>query len=317
MRFALVKAIIKAECGRTGSEVGHGRVSRLKLFVKRGTRALYRVVGHGRVIRLKLFLKRGTRVLDRVVGLLFWVKRGSAEKLLLSLLVIACLVGVVWLSYVVFTHRVSPIVGVPVLLAWVWLTVSLVRILGISRYRWRKPGFKRVLAYVLAVVLVCAFAGVSPLASYKDAVVDEIRDVAGGVQDYFTTTPEEAAQVAIQKEQTLVELEKETFRLINVERGRHGIPPLVWDEALHSGARTHSQNMQRQGYLYHATGGSFAECCYGASHVSSIYGTAEATVEAWMSSTAGHREILLDGGYRYGAVGITRDKGFFATFRCY
>jgi serine protease Do len=125
---------------------------------------------------------------------------------------------------------------------------------------------------------------------------------------------EEKAQ---SEEQALIELEKETFRLINVEREERGIPPVVWNEALHNGAREHSENMQETGYLYHDTSGFYAECCYGASYASSFYATPRAAVEGWMSSTAGHREILLDPQYGQGAVGIARDEGFWATYRCY
>ncbi len=128
---------------------------------------------------------------------------------------------------------------------------------------------------------------------------------------------EQAQEQAEREEQALLALEKETFRLINVEREKRGIPPVLWNEALHSGARIHSQNMQEKGSLYHDTQGIFAECCYGASYASSIYATAEATVQGWMSSTAGHREILLDPQYRQGAMGIARDDGFWATYRCY
>jgi len=123
--------------------------------------------------------------------------------------------------------------------------------------------------------------------------------------------------MAQREEQALLALEREILRLINVEREGRGISPVRWDEQLHIGARMHSQNMQEEGSLYHATGGMFAECCYGASSVSSIYATAEATVQAWMSSTAGHREILLDSQYGIGGVGVARDNGFWATYRCY
>ncbi|PIU56164.1 MAG: hypothetical protein COS87_02970, partial [Chloroflexi bacterium CG07_land_8_20_14_0_80_45_17] len=119
------------------------------------------------------------------------------------------------------------------------------------------------------------------------------------------------------EEQALIELERETFRLINVEREERGIPPVVWNEALHNGAREHSENMQEAGYLYHDTSGFYAECCYGASYASSIYATPRAAVEGWMSSTAGHREILLDSQYAQGAVGIARHEGFWVTYRCY
>jgi len=120
------------------------------------------------------------------------------------------------------------------------------------------------------------------------------------------------------QEQSLLELEKETFRLINVERQSRGVPLVVWSEGMHEGARTHSENMQEKGYLYHDTGGQFAECCYGGPlQYSPGSLRAAGIVQAWMSSTAGHREILLDPQYRTGVVGIARDKGFWATYRCY
>lgn len=122
---------------------------------------------------------------------------------------------------------------------------------------------------------------------------------------------------AQREEQALLALEREILWLINVEREGRDIPPVRWDEQMHSGARMHSQDMQEEGFLYHDTGGIFAECCYGASSVSSIYATAEPTVQAWMSSTTGHREILLDPQYRIGGVGVARDNGFWATYRCY
>jgi S1-C subfamily serine protease len=128
---------------------------------------------------------------------------------------------------------------------------------------------------------------------------------------------EQAQEQAEGEEQALLALEREIFRLINVEREERGISLVQWDEQLHSGARVHSQNMQEKGFLYHDTKGMFAECCYGASYVSSIYATAEATVQAWMTSTTGHREILLDSRYGIGGVGVARDNGFWATYRCY
>jgi len=128
---------------------------------------------------------------------------------------------------------------------------------------------------------------------------------------------EQAQEEAEREEQALLALEREVLRLINVERESRGISPVRWDEQLHSGARMHSQDMQEESFLYHDTGGMFAECCYGASSASSIYATAEATVEGWMSSTAGHREILLYPQYGQGGVGVARDSGFWATYRCY
>ena len=142
--------------------------------------------------------------------------------------------------------------------------------------------------------------------------VDDAKPFIAGVM-----AEEQAQEEAEREEQALLALEREILRLINVEREERGIRSVVWNEELHSGARIHSQNMQEKGYLYHDTHGMFAECCYGASYTSSIYATAEATVQGWMSSTTGHREILLDPRYRLGAVGAARDSGFWATYRCY
>jgi len=112
------------------------------------------------------------------------------------------------------------------------------------------------------------------------------------------------------------DVEKETFNLINQERIQAGLNPIIWDENLHSGARSWSETMQIKGNLYHDVSGVntqyFAECIYGASW--SRYRTPEQSVEAWMNSS-GHRTILM-GAYRIGAVGIAKNNGFWATYRC-
>jgi len=120
-----------------------------------------------------------------------------------------------------------------------------------------------------------------------------------------------------QETDSLSKLEKDTFNLINVERNKLGIAPVTWNESISVAARKHSQAMQEQGNLYHDSGGQYAECCYGGPlHYSSSSTTAEGIVAGWMSSP-GHKAIILDGQYRQGAIGIARDKGFWATYRCY
>jgi len=431
------------------------------------------------------------------------------RKLLLSLLVIAGLGLVTWTGYVLFTHQSDPISGTVTLLLEIGFLIWIISVLRSRKYKRIKPSFKLVFFSVVGITLICAFAGIEPLATYKDTSLDVITTQAGKVAeflkeagpaqedvtsavaeiepavlrietndgigsgmvidrsgyiltcnhvvedvqsatvtfisgeqyggsvigrdelrdlailritgsdvhvpivtlgnsdklevgddvigmgyalgfegrptvskgiisafrndegvDYIQTDAalnpgnsggplinlegqvigivsakvvHEAVEgmsfaIAINEakpfinaemekarqeekaqgeEQALIELEKETFRLINVEREERGLPPVIWNEALHNGAREHSEDMQERGELYHDTYGQYAECCYGASYTSSIYATAAATVEGWMSSTAGHREILLDSQYRQGAVGIARDRGFWATYRCY
>jgi uncharacterized protein YkwD len=48
-------------------------------------------------------------------------------------------------------------------------------------------------------------------------------------------------------------LERKVHRLINRERERHGLAPLVWDDALARIARGHSRDMFRRRYFSHAS----------------------------------------------------------------
>jgi len=130
---------------------------------------------------------------------------------------------------------------------------------------------------------------------------------------------EEAKRIAdriAQEEQQLISIEKQTFTFINTRRIVAGLRPITWNENLHNGARKWSETMQSEGILHHDINGVytyyFAECCYGASY--SGYRTPEQTVDAWMNSS-GHRAILM-GAYSIGAIGIAKDSGFWATYRC-
>lgn len=149
--------------------------------------------------------------------------------------------------------------------------------------------------------------------TYKYIKEDECVVLAGLPYWKETSNPprtEETTQPGV------LDIEIETFDLINQERIEAGLHPIVWDDNLHDGARGWSENMQAEGKLYHDTAGVhseyFAECIYGASW--SYYRTPRQTVDSWMSSS-GHREILM-GSYRIGAIGIAKDDGFFATYRC-
>ena len=123
---------------------------------------------------------------------------------------------------------------------------------------------------------------------------------------------EEKAQ---SEEQALIELEKETFRLINVEREKRGIASVVWSEQLHNMVRERVRIMEREGRLFHPPlNYPYAEIAYGASYSSrfSPYCTAESIVASWLSSP-GHRAIMLDRGATQAAVGVAWDKGFYAA----
>ena len=113
--------------------------------------------------------------------------------------------------------------------------------------------------------------------------------------------------------------ERRAFDLINVERQRRGLRPLVWDGALTRIARYHSENMARDGILNHVDRDGLD--LRGRAEVLGLRGwkalgeniaynqgysdpTAFA-VERWMVSEK-HRENILNGEFTHAGIGIAR-----------
>ena len=113
--------------------------------------------------------------------------------------------------------------------------------------------------------------------------------------------------------------ERRAFDLINVERQRRGLRPLVWDGALTRIARYHSENMARDGILNHVDRDGLD--LRGRAEVLGLRGwkalgeniaynqgysdpTAFA-VERWMVSDK-HRENILNEEFTHAGIGIAR-----------
>jgi uncharacterized protein YkwD len=113
--------------------------------------------------------------------------------------------------------------------------------------------------------------------------------------------------------------ERRAFDLVNTERQRRGLRPLVWDGGLTRLARYHSQNMARGGYLNHIDregldlkGRAQALGLQGwrtlGENIAYNQGYSDPTgfaVERWMVSQK-HRENAMNGEYTHAAVGIAR-----------
>ena len=113
--------------------------------------------------------------------------------------------------------------------------------------------------------------------------------------------------------------ERRAFELINMERQRRGVRPLVWDGGLTRLARYHSQNMAQGGYLNHVDrqgldlkGRAQALGLRGWStlgeNIAYNQGYDDPTafaVERWMVSHK-HRENAMSADYTHAAVGIAR-----------
>jgi uncharacterized protein YkwD len=113
--------------------------------------------------------------------------------------------------------------------------------------------------------------------------------------------------------------ERRALDLVNAERQKRGLRPLIWDGALNQLARYHSQNMARDGILNHVDRDGLDLA--GRAQVLGLHGwralgeniaynqgfsdpTAFA-VERWMISEK-HRENILNGGFTHAGIGIAR-----------
>ena len=110
------------------------------------------------------------------------------RKLFLSLLVIAGLGLATWTGYLLFTHQSDPISGTVTLLLEIGFLIWIISVLRSRKYKRIKPSFKLVFFSVVGITLICAFAGIEPLATYKDTSLDVITTQAGKVAEFLKET---------------------------------------------------------------------------------------------------------------------------------
>jgi uncharacterized protein YkwD len=113
--------------------------------------------------------------------------------------------------------------------------------------------------------------------------------------------------------------ERRAFELINAERGKRGLRPLVLDGSLTRVARYHSDNMAREGFFNHMdqdgldiSGRAQVLGLRGwrtlGENIAYNQGYSDPTafaVERWMISSK-HRENILSGEYTHAGLGIAR-----------
>lgn len=259
-----------------------------------------------------------------------WLKiPPSVIKLFLSLLVIAGLADMIRRGYLLFTQRTDPIKNTIIFLVEVGLWFWIVAILRSRRYRYRNPKFKLTFIVVLAVILVCTFAGIEPLSSYKDNLFTSIgnyleeqrleREAATKAAEEARVKAEEAAQAEAAKKaveqakaeeerltQEVLETERLAFELINKERMLNGIMPTQWDDELYRLSKAHTQAMSDKGELFHSPMDSpIGENAWGGAGYYR-YGTnelANVIVDSWMSSPL-HRAWILHAPLQKSVVSI-------------
>lgn len=118
----------------------------------------------------------------------YMTKNFSARKLFLNLLVIVCLGVAGWTGYQLFVlHELSPVSGSVIFIVDIGVLVWNISVLRSSHHRWKTPSFKLTFFSLLGIALVLAFAGIQPLAEYKDRMLSLIP--SGGV----STLPQQEA----------------------------------------------------------------------------------------------------------------------------
>ena len=123
-------------------------------------------------------------------------------------------------------------------------------------------------------------------------------------------------------------LEREVFALINIERRKHRLAELEWNDRLADLARLHSQNMAQEKFFSHRGSdgsmvddradrlglGNWRAIGENIAYMRGYDNPAELAVEKWLESTA-HRNNLLGSNWKETAVGvaITADGTYYFT----
>ncbi len=109
-------------------------------------------------------------------------------------------------------------------------------------------------------------------------------------------------------------IEAEVFRLVNAERAKYGIAPLKWDSNAYKAANARLQEIPdkfshirpngTKYYTIYGYGGTDIPDVFSkvGENIASGYSTAEKVVTAWMNSTKGHRENILNPEYENMAI---------------
>jgi len=246
-------------------------------------------------------------------------------KLFLGLLVIAGFVDIIHRGYILFTHQTSLVMGAILFLAEVGFWIWLVTVLRRPKYRHSKPSFKLTFVSVLAIVLVCAFAGIEPLSTYKDNVLNKITTtlnsntstpnntqgilvptIPSTTSEDTTTIPKsEDTQTGIKEDVAPTENNPPIIAsyetIFNNYRVQHGLRPLVFTSELNNLAQKRAMEIQtnfsHEGIMKYNLGENI---------VMGISSDQEA-LDIWDKSP-GHKANMLDP--QYTKTGYCRNGGY-------
>lgn len=229
-----------------------------------------------------------------------------ATKLLLNLVILAGSGMLIRYGYLLFTNEFDPLIGSIVFIAGITAWVLLIKLLR-SRYKWTKPSFKLTTFSVIAILLIFTFAGVEPLDTYKDNLIESYKTAQAEraaqqkAEDKIVEWGEPQNEAENQElsldDLSLPELEYVTFEVINMVRNDEGVPSTKWDDELYKLSKAHTQEMANRGECFHSYEYGkvpYGECCWGGEgyYTYSNEELVGVIVAGWMSSPL-HRACLL------------------------
>jgi len=134
----------------------------------------------------------------------------SIGKLFLIFLAIAGFVELTRRGYLIFTQQSNSNSNIIIFLLEIGLLILVISALRSHRFRRIKPSFKVVLLPVLGIALVCAFAGIEPLASYKDGTISFVgRGWEAIISSSRSQAGEDIANIIAKIEPAVVRIETE------------------------------------------------------------------------------------------------------------
>lgn len=207
---------------------------------------------------------------------------GKLYRLFLNISILSFLGFVIWSGIKLFSQQLnhSPLIDSLVFLGqftffiWMWKVVS--------RNSWRFPSMKLTVFSLICLLTVFTFAGVQPMSTYKDTLVEKwkVATTPSSPQPTLTPTPAPTPApapapiptptplpkitpikppepipvkppVVTVPQYTLQEVASQIHNLINSERAKQGLLPLRTDTLLTSLAEEHSESMVLNGFFGH------------------------------------------------------------------
>lgn len=266
---------------------------------------------------------------------------GRIYRLILNLSLLSLLGLLIWSGFSLFTQQFmqSPLVGSLLFLVELVFFIWLFRV--ISKNSWRQPSMKLTVFSLICLFLIFSFAGVQPIAGYKDKAIST-------VSGYFTEmkakseakleqikAEEEENRIAeenVEKErltklginnvdEVVKEIDKdkelkigiEVVELVNAIRKERGSSELLWDDKLYEYSLAHTKDMASERRLFHTDMDlPYGENAWGGEGSKSW--TAQTIVESWMTSEK-HRTWLLCPGLKHVAVGVAySNNGMYSSW---